>query len=508
MRKFLRPFIVCFMSMMLTACAVGPDFHPPPPPNTSSYVKSPLPKKTTRVSEAGQVGEAQYLEMGRDIPAAWWQLFHSPQLNQLIQAGLANSPNLAAAEATLHETQQRLRATIGNLLYPSVDLAALARRSRSAAMGSSASTSSSSGSGGNFVPGVFSIYYTAVSASYQLDVFGGLRRQVEAARTQVDYERFQWVAAYLSLTSNIVTTAITSAALQAEITTTEELIREESQLVSIMQKQWKLGGISQEDLITQETKLAQTQALLPPFRVQLAQSQDALAVLVGALPSQSHLPQIDLNRLHLPTHLPISLPSRFVRQRPDVQAAAATLHQASANIGVATANLLPQFAISANYGYLSTSIGTLFTPSNVVWSLAGQLLQPIFHGAALVSQRRAAIEAYRAAYSQYRQTVLVAFQNVADSLQALTIDADEFKAEREAELSAEKTYHITRQRFLLGGQDFLNVLTAEQFYQQAKINRIKAQAERYNDTAALFQSLGGGWWNIKSSPKTQAVWNG
>ncbi len=492
MRKF-SGFIAVIAGLVLTGCAVGPDFHSPPPPKTTSYTKTPLPKKTASVAEAGQVGQAQYLQLGRNIPAEWWRLFRSPGLNYLIRTGLANSPTLAGAEATLRQAQQNLRATIGNLLFPSVDLQALAQRTRTSSLAAGVGPT-----GGSNTANIFTVYNTAVNASYTLDVFGGLRRQVEASRAQVDYERYQLAATYLSLTSNIVTTAIAVANFQAQVQATRELIREEAKLVSVMKQQLTLGGVSYEDVLTQETQLAQTEALIPPLQVQLAQSQNALAVLVGELPSQSRLPPLSLDALHLPTHLPLSVPSQLVQQRPDVQAAAAQLHVASANIGVATANLLPQFPLSASFGYVAGQLNVLFTPSSVVWNLAGKMLQPIFHGGELIAERRAAVDAYQAAFAQYRQTVLQAFQNVADALQALVIDTDEFKAQKKAEISAQKTFIITRQRFRLGGQNFLNVLTAEQQYEKAKINRIKAQAQRYADTAALFQALGGGWWRGKN----------
>lgn len=501
MQNTVSLIFIIIASLALVACKVGPNFHSPPPPKTTSYTKLPLPKKTASVPGAGNTGKAQYLNLGQDIPAQWWKLFHSPAINTLIKTGLANSPTLASALAKLHQAQQTLKATIGDLLFPSLDLQALAERTRTSDLGfTSSATSGASGNASNSSAGtanVFSLYYTAANVSYTLDLFGGLRRQVEAMRAQVDFAHYQLIAAYLSLTSNIVTTAVTVATLQAEVRTTRELIQESARQLHIVKKQLQLGGASEENVLTQQTQLAQTQALLPPILVQLAQARHGLAVLVGQLPSQSHLPTLRLTALNLPAQLPISVPSKLVRQRPDVQQAEALLHETSANIGVATANMLPQITLSAGYGYLSTALNTLFTPANSIWNLAAELLQPLFHGGALVAKRRAAVDAFKAAFAQYRQTVLKAFQNVADALRALQIDAVEFKAQKNAETSAEKTYIITKKRFQLGGKNYLDVLVAEQQYQTAKINRIKAEGQRYNDTAALFQALGGGWWNLK-----------
>jgi len=492
------------VTFTLVGCKVGPDFHPPKPPNTTSYTKLPLPKYTVSVPEAGNPGRAQRLKLGQNIPAQWWHLFHSRAINALIRTGLANSPTLASALAALQEAQQLLRATTGNLLFPAVDLQMFAERTRTSSFGfglsggsSAIANTSNATQVGGVIPSVFSIYYTAAAISYQLDVWGGLRRQVEAKRAEVDLARYQLIAAYLSLTSNIVTTSITVATLQAEIRATRELIQETAMQLRIVKKQLQLGGASEEDVLIQETQLSQTEALLPPLEVQLKQARHALAVLIGQLPSQSHLPILRLSSLNLPVKIPISLPSKLVNHRPDVQQAEAILHKASANIGVATANLLPAINLYGGYGYLSTSLNTLFTPTNNVWSLAAGLMQPIFHGVALISERRAAIDAFKAACKKYQETVLQAFQNVADALRALEIDAREYKAQQKAEISARNTYRLTQKRFALGGKNYLDVLIAEQNYQQTKINRIKAEGQRFNDTAALFQALGGGWWNVK-----------
>lgn len=481
----LQQLLIGILSAALTACMVGPDFESPTPPNTQHYTKSPLPTKTTRTPSAGKAGKAQQFNLGQDIPAEWWRLFHSPELNGLITAGIANSPTLAAAKATLHQAEQNLNAQFGALLLPSVGLNLAGERQRFSDQQFGISNRST----------IFNTYNMTFNAAYTLDIFGGARRQIEALRAQVDYERYELIASYLTLTTNIVTTAVTVASLQAQIKTTRQLIKTVGNELGIMKKQFSLGGISKENVLSQETLLAQTIATLPPLKKSLAQSQHALAVLVGGLPSETQLPYIDLEKLTLPTELPVSLPSNLVRQRPDVQASEALLHEASAQIGVATANLLPQFTITGTYGWTALTLQDFFSSTNNIWSYGTQIAQPLFKGGSLISQRRAAVAAFEAACAQYRQTVLQAFQNVADALLAIEMDAQELQAQKQAEKAAKNTLNLTQQQLKLGAINYLTFLNAEQQYQQIIINRIQAQAARYNDTAALFQALGGGWWN-------------
>ena len=300
----------------------------------------------------------------------------------------------------------------------------------------------------------------------------------------------------MTLTANIITTAITEASLRGQIAVTWSLIAEEERLLRILRQQFKLGGVAGSEVLTQATQLAQTRATLPPLQKSLAKNRDALAALVGDLPSQSHLPKFYLSELKLPVDIPLTLPSELVCQRPDIQASEALLHAASAQIGVATANMLPQITLSADYGWISTELSNLFTHANSVWSIEGQLVQPIFQGGTLLSRRRAAIAAYDQAAAQYRQTVLLAFQNVADALNALEIDARTLRAQAAAEDAARANFIVARNQYKLGGVSFLILLNAEVQYQQTRINRIQAEAARYTDTAALFQALGGGWWHV------------
>lgn len=461
---------------------VGPNFHSPNPPKVKKYTEKPLPTKT--VSTPGAGGQAQAFITNKDIPLLWWELYHSPELNQLIRMGLTNSPNLAAASAALREAQENLKVQIGNSMWPSIDASQMVQRQRYSGLQIGLPSDSVT----------FNLVYTSFNLSYTLDVFGGARRQIEALKAQVDYQQFQVIAAYLTLTSNIVTTSVAIASYQAQIDATVDLIKAEQGLLNILNKQYRLGGVSQEEVLTQQTLLEQTKATLPPLQKNLSQAKHALSTLVGVFP-EAPLPIIKLDRLKLPRELPVSLPSNLVRQRPDVRASEALLHQACAQIGVATANLFPQFTITANEGWLNTSFANLFTKKHEVWSLTGQVVQPLFHGGALMAQRRAAIAAYQQTAAQYRQTVLQAFQSVADVLRGLEVDARTLQAQIKAENAARDALNLTLKQYRLGGVSYINLLNAQQQYQQTRISRIQAQAVRYSDTAALFQALGGGWWH-------------
>jgi len=488
--KFYRQFLITtLVSIVLAGCMVGPDFHSPASPKTNTYTGSPLPAKTvgTKTASDGEKSQHFYLVSGQEIPAAWWSLYHSDALNALICIGLANSPNLAAAQASLRQAEETFNAQIGTSLYPSVGVQLTGERQRL----------SSAGFGGDFASTTFNTYNASVNVSYTLDFFGAARRQIESLGAQIDYQNFLLEASYLTLTSNIVTTAVTIASLKAQIQATQQIIQSETDQLAIVKKQFNLGGASGSDVYSQETQLGQTRASLPPLEQSLAQNLHALSVLVGALPNENKYPELTLSQLHLPKNLPVSLPSSLVRQRPDIRASEALLHAASAQVGVATANLYPQITLTGAYGYENQTIANIFTAHNIAWNYGASLLQPIFNGGALRAKKRAAVAGLEQAAAQYRQTVLQAFQNVADTLRALQNDAKALKAEKEAEIAAKKTLTMTQEQFKLGGVSFLSLLIAQRQYQQTRIDLIKAQAARYADTAALFQALGGGWWNRK-----------
>ncbi len=480
-----RASAIVLAGIVISGCAVGPDFRAPEAPSTNAYTATMVPSETEAASVPG--GTAQHLVLGKELPAEWWTLFQSPSLDRLIQQALIDSPTLGAAEATLRQAQENLRAVTGSTLFPKVDASgSVVRQKVSGASFGQPET--------KFSP--FTLYNASVNVSYTLDLFGGARRELEALRSQVDFQRFQLEAAWLTISSNIVTTAVQEAALRAVIRATQEIISAQEKQLDVVEHQFQLGAVSRSDVLAQAAQLAQTRATLPPLEKELAQTRHQLAVLAGKLPSEAAaLPEFDINALQLPQELPVSLPSLLVRQRPDIRASEALLHAASAQIGVATANLYPQLTLSGSYGSEAVTAGGLFTSGTGVWSVGAGLLQPLFHGGELSARRRAAIAAYDQASAQYRATVLQAFENVADVLRALDADARSLKAQADAETAARDLFDLTQKQFQLGAVSYLSLLNAERQYQQARISLVQAQALRFADTAALFQALGGGWWN-------------
>ena len=331
--------------------------------------------------------------------------------------------------------------------------------------------------------------------SYALDVFGGNRRTLEGLAAAIDYQQFQVQAVYLTLTSNLVTTAILEASLRAQLEATREVLALQTRQVDVVQAQFKAGAIARSSVLSQQTQAAQTRATIPALEKALAQARHQLSVYAGRLPSESGMPEFDLGSLHLPRELPVSLPSSLVRQRPDIRASEALLHQASAQIGVATANLYPQINLTAGLGTGASKIGDLFGGGTTLWSLAAGLAQPIFNGGALNAKKRAAVAAYDQALAQHRGAVLNAFQNVADVLRAIEADAQALSTQAEAAGLARESLDLATRQYRLGAISFLVLLDAQRTYQQTRISLVQAQAARYADTAALFQALGGGWWN-------------
>ena len=477
-----RAAAVALSFSTFAACAVGPDFAPPPAPPVGGYTPDTPPATTTAADVAG--GAAQKFVMGRDIPAEWWKVFHSREIDALIAEALRANPNLQAAQAALWQAKENLYAAAGKLL-PSVDANASATRQQF-------SPAEFGLPGG---PEIFNLYQATVNVSYTPDVFGGQRRQIEANAALAEYQRFELEATYLTLTANVVTAAIQEASLRGQIEATQDIIKAESDQLGVVRNQFEVGGANRADVLTQESEVATTQATLPPLQKQLEQQRHVLLALIGRFPSQDRGDHLQLAALRLPTNLPVSLPTQLVEQRPDVRAAEAQLHQASAQIGVAVANRLPQFSLTADYGSAALTTASLFTPGTAIWSIAAAGTQPIFHGFTLLHQERAARAAYDMADAQYRNTVLVAFQNVADVLRALQLDAATLKAQQRAVRAASDTFDLSRGQYRLGAITYVILLNAERSYQQARLALVQAQAARYADTAALFQALGGGWWN-------------
>jgi NodT family efflux transporter outer membrane factor (OMF) lipoprotein len=469
--------------LAMAACAVGPNFKRPAAPDVTDY--TPNPVATTAASPNLPGGEAQHFAKGVDISADWWTLFHSKTLNELIELSLTNNHDLKAAQAALSVARENVLAQRG-VFYPSVTASFSASRQRQS--GEIAPTPNSN----QFL---YNLFTPQVSVSYVPDVFGLNRRTVESLTAQEQEVRFQMIATYTTLTANVVVTAIQEASLQMQIDATNQLIDSNSNTVKILRYQFEKGYASRLDVAAQESQLAQVAATLPPLVKQLAQLQDLLAVLTGRFPSQVPAEKFELASLQLPEDLPVSLPSALVEQRPDVLQAEANLHDASAKIGIAIANRLPNIALTANAGSTALAMNQLFTEGTGFWGLGAAATAPIFQGGTLLHQERAAKAAYTQAAEQYRSTVLTAFQNVADTLTALEQDAEAVRAAAAAADAAKVTLDLAQRQWKDGYIGYLALLSAEQADQQSRIVLVQARAGRYADTAALFQALGGGWWH-------------
>jgi NodT family efflux transporter outer membrane factor (OMF) lipoprotein len=471
------------VAALLPGCAVGPDFKAPAPPEADRYTREPL--RAATASTDSQHGAAQHFDSKRDIPGDWWTVFHSRGLNALVEESLQANPNLQSALASLRASRESVAAQQGKF-FPTVQANFSPSRQRT-----SGSIAPVPANGDN----QFSLYTAQVLVSYTFDVWGGNRRAVEQLQALADVQRFQVEAAYLTLTSNVAVAAIQDASLRAQIDATSELIAINERVLKLLDDQFKGGLINRSDLAAQEAALAQIRATLPPLRKQLAVQRDLLTALVGRLPSEAPSETFRLATLHLPTDLPLSLPSQLVEQRPDVRAAEEQLHAAGAQVGVAIANMLPNVTLSANGGYTATQLAGLFSPTNAFWTLAGSATQTVFDGFSLLHQERAAEDTLQQAAWAYRATVIAAFQNVADSLRALQSDAEALKAARDFERAGKVSRDLAQQQFGAGNINFIVLLNAQQTYQQARIALVQAQAARLMDTVALYQALGGGWWN-------------
>ncbi len=479
------PLLVAALALTLAAagCAVGPDFKRPAPPAVEDYTAAPPAPTVATPGVLG--GQAQRFTTGADISADWWTLFHSQQLNELIEDSLAKNPDLKAAQAALASAHEDVLAQRG-VYYPSVSAGFSASRQGQSPTLAPVPNSNTF---------LYNLFTPQVSVSYVPDVFGLNRRTVESVQAQEQAVRYQMLATYTTLTSNVVVTAIQAASVQLQIDATHELIELNSNMLRILRYQFDKGYASGVDLAAQESQLAQVAATLPPLVKQAAQLQNLLAVLAGRFPSQAPAQKFELSSLELPQDLPLTLPAALVAQRPDVLQAEANLHFASARIGIATANRLPNITLSADAGSTALAINQVFTSGTGFWGLTADLTAPIFQGGALLHAERSAKDAYVQAAEQYRSTVLTALQNVADTLVALEQDAEGLKAAATAADAAKATLDLTQRQWQDGYASYVGLLSAEQSYQQARINLVQAQASRYADTAALFQALGGGWWH-------------
>jgi NodT family efflux transporter outer membrane factor (OMF) lipoprotein len=464
---------------LLSACAVGPNFHHPPAPAVSHYANGADPVATEPVQ-----GTAQRFDPGAAVAADWWLLFRSPQLDGLIREAIVNNPGLSAAQSNLRASQNNLRSGYG-IFFPSIDADAAASRERYSA----------TNIGQNAPSTLFNLFSLSSSVSYALDVFGGQRRLVEGLRAEMDVAHATERATYLALAANIVDTVIAEAAYRAEIEATEEVIELQKQQVRIATVRVEAGTMPLSSVLSLQSQLASYEAAIPQLQQKLVQSDDLLAALAGHTAADWNAPVVQLADLTLPETLPVSLPSDLVRQRPDILVAEAMAHTASANIGVATAALLPSVTLSGGFKLATNSASRLFPANGRSWSVAADATVPVFEGGTLWFKRKAALNEYDRAMALYRQTVLAAFEQVADTLRGIDHDAAVLSAEDRALSSAGEALGLVQANYEAGIATYLEVLNADSQYHQAKIADLQAVAVRYQDTVALFAALGGGWWN-------------
>jgi len=500
---------VLAMAAALTGCAVGPHYRKPDAPPDAGYAPAPLPEVSASAPindgavPGGPIhgGEPQHLIAGRDLSYDWWQSFQSPALNALVARAFNANPTIRAAQASLAQAQELVRAQRG-FFSPSMGLGLQAERAKVAGNLTQGDSVGIQGDGHNLSeppapasPLYYTLYTAGLNVGYVPDVFGSNRRQVESLVAQRDAQRFALEATYITLASNVVAAAIQEASLRAQLEATRQIIAAEEKSLSVLRDQFRLGFAMRIDVSAQEAALAQAQALLPPLQKQFEQTRDLIRVLVGNLPNQELAETFELDALQLPAELPVSLPAKIIEQRPDVRAAESLLHAANAQVGVAVAAMLPQFSITGTLGGTADQIPWLFRSGGSYWTATGGVTQPLFEGGTLLHTKRAASAALKQAAAQYQNTVITAYQNIADALHASLSDAETLEGAVETENAAKVAYDLTRRQMELGYVNYLILLSAETTYNQALIQRVQAQAVRYGDTVALFQALGGGWWN-------------
>lgn len=482
MRVFARPKTAAVVSaaVFLTlaqGCTVGPHYHAPAPPAIKAYTREPQ----VAVVGTGKTG-MQRIGASGVVPAAWWTQFGSPALSTMVNHALRNSPTLTETAARLRQAQQELAARTGATKYPSVSGAASAEEVQPNLTAYGIPFSN---------PSPFTLLNGSVAVSYALDIFGGNRRMIEGLKAGRDYQQWQLEGARLMLAGNVVAAAIRLAQLEEQFRITQQILEIQQQQLTITIERQRAGGASEYELHSQQVSVAQVRATLPPLHQEIDATRDQLAVLMGDPPSDAHIPDIPLAQLRLPAELPLSLPSALVSQRPDIREAESLLHQASANVGIATANLYPQITLSGSGG----GIGTSFISGGDLWNVGGSLTQPLFNGGTLRAEKRKAIAAYDEADAAYRQTVLDAFRQVADTLYAIQHDREMFESRTVAADNAQVSYRIAAARYQDGGISELALLDARLQQLQTSLDRSSASASRLFDSATLLQALGGGWWN-------------
>jgi NodT family efflux transporter outer membrane factor (OMF) lipoprotein len=485
-RRRSRAFAASLVSL-LAGCMLGPDFTAPKAPDATGYTEDGIPD--TRLADAKE--KEQRFALGKKIAADWWQLFHVQRLNEVLEQAIDGNQTLAAARATLAQAREAVTVA-GGALYPQVDVGAGASRDRV----------SFAVIGQKQRGPVINLFTLGPIVSYSLDPFGGNRRRVEQQGALAEFEDYRLDAAYLTLTGDAVTQALAIATARAQLKAVESIIRDDEENLRLVESVRRAGEGTQLDVQSAASQLAADRTLLPGLRQQVSVARHALSILLGRLPSTWVPPDFELEEFTLPEELPVSLPSELVRQRPDILAAEAELHAASAAIGVATAQLYPNVNLTASFTQEALSVTSLFNPASSVWSIGSQLLVPVFHGGALEAQQRAAVDAYDGALAAYKQTVLISFGQVADVMQALKHDGELLEAQRRALESAEASLRLTRTTYQYGNVGVLQVLDAQRLAEQARLGYVRAQAQRYFDTVQFLTAMGGGWWDWKTRDGT------
>jgi NodT family efflux transporter outer membrane factor (OMF) lipoprotein len=475
------------LGLLLAGCAVGPDYQRPDPPPVDRYTMQPLPAGTASVGGVGQ----RFVVDGA-VPVQWWTTFGNAELDRRVETALRHSPSLASARAALRQAQENARAA-GAARFPAVDANAGVTRQKQ----------SGAAFGDAFAFAPLTVYNAGVSVSYGIDLFGGTRRGIEAQAALADVQQAQADAAWLTLAANVVTASLQEASLREQVQATEAVVDSLRDSMRIAERQQRIGATSLADTLAVRSQLAATEATLPPLRAQLAAIRNQLATYLGSTPAQLELSPLPLDAVALPRDVPVSLPSRLVAQRPDIRAASAQLHAATAQVGVATAAMLPQITLSGSAGSQAASAGDLFAAGSRAWSLGLGLTQPLFHGGELRHRKRAAEAGLDKALADWQQTVLVAFQNVADALQALEYDAQGLAAQSAAEDAAAQRLALSRRQYGAGATGYLDLLQAQRDHQRARIALIQARTARLADTAALYAALGGHWQQDTDAPSTR-----
>jgi NodT family efflux transporter outer membrane factor (OMF) lipoprotein len=466
-------------ALFCCGCAVGPNFERPAPVDADRYGSEAVPAQI----ESADGGEALRLELGREIADEWWTLFRSPDLDRVVAQAVATNPTLAATRATLAQARESVAAAQGGL-FPEVTATAGASRERSARSRVSRESIGSA---------TTNLYSLGVGVSYALDVFGGVRREIEQQEALADSQHYELAAAYLTLTGNAVTQALAIASVRAQLAASEQIVADDEQNLALVQRKFDAGKAARSDVLTAQTQLASDKTLLPPLRQQLAAARHALAVLAGELPAHYVPADFELAAFVPPEEIPVTLPSELVRERPDILAAESRLHAASAAIGVATADLFPKLTLSGSIGTQALTTAALFSSPASAWAIAADAAAPLFRGGTLRAQRRAAIAAYDASLATYQQTVHAGFQQVADLLSALAHDRESTDAQRVLFDSASEALRLQRVGYEAGKSDALRLIDAQRSYQQASLDLARARAQQLQNTALLVVALGRGW---------------